>query len=93
MTFFLVFTNLTYSFFETFGLIDILTRGGPIGPVPLDNAGLTTTMIYKLYQDGFGGNGNLGFAAAQGVVLLFLVAAITALQFRYGSRNVQYGGN
>ena len=93
MTFFLVFTNLTYSFFETFGLIDILTRGGPIGPIPLDNAGLTTTMIYRLYQDGFGGNGNLGFAAAQGVVLLLLVAAITALQFRYGSRNVQYGGN
>ncbi len=93
MTFFLVFTNLTYSFFETFGLIDILTRGGPVGPEPLDNAGLTTTMIYRLYQDGFGGNGNLGFAAAQGVVLLMTVAAVTVLQFRYGSRNVQYGGN
>ena len=93
MTFFLVFTNLTYSFFETFGLIDILTRGGPVGPVPFDNAGLTTTMIYRLYGDGFGGNGNLGFAAAQGVVLLLTVAAITVLQFRYGSRNVQYGGN
>ena len=50
-------------------------------------------MIYRLYQDGFGGNGNLGFAAAQGVVLLLTVAAITVLQFRYGSRNVQYGGN
>lgn len=93
MTFFLVFTNLTYSFFQTFGLIDILTAGGPVGPEPLDNAGLTTTMIYRLYQDGFGGSGNLGFAAAQGVVLLLTVAAITVLQFRYGGRNVQYGGN
>ncbi len=92
MTFFLVFTNLTYSFFETFGMIDILTSGGPVGPAPLDNAGLTTTMIYRLYTDGFGGSGNLGFAAAQGVVLLLTVAAITALQFRYGGRNVHYGG-
>ncbi len=92
MTFFLVFTNLTYSFFETFGMIDILTGGGPVGPAPLDNAGLTTTMIYRLYTDGFGGSGNLGFAAAQGVVLLMTVAAITMLQFRYGGRNVYYGG-
>jgi len=94
MTFFLVFTNLAYSFFEVFGLIDILTKGGPVGPanLNLDNAGLTTTMIYRLYQDGFGGYGNLGFAAGQGVVLLFLVAVVTILQFRYGGRNVHYGG-
>lgn len=94
MTFFLVFTNLAYSFFEVFGLIDILTKGGPVGPqgMGLDNAGLTTTMIYRLYKDGFGGSGNLGFAGAQGVVLLFLVALITVLQFRYGGRNVHYGG-
>ncbi len=94
MTFFLVFTNLAYSFFEVFGLIDILTKGGPVGPsaLHLDNAGLTTTMIYRLYQDGFGGTGSLGFAGAQGVVLLLLVAVITVLQFRYGGRNVHYGG-
>jgi len=94
MTFFLVFTNLAYAFFEVFGLIDILTKGGPIGPASLhlDNAGLTTTMIYRLYQDGFGGTGSLGFAGAQGVVLLILVAFITVLQFRYGGRNVHYGG-
>ncbi len=94
MTFFLVFTNLAYAFFEVFGLIDILTKGGPVGPsaLNLDNAGLTTTMIYRLYQDGFGGNGSLGFAGAQGVILLLLVAVITVLQFRYGGRNVHYGG-
>lgn len=94
MTFFLVFTNLAYSFFEVFGLIDILTKGGPVGPsaLHLDNAGLTTTMIYRLYQDGFGGTGSLGFAGAQGVILLLLVAVITVLQFRYGGRNVHYGG-
>ncbi len=94
MTFFLVFTNVAYAFFEVFGLIDILTKGGPVGPsaLHLDNAGLTTTMIYRMYQDGFGGTGSLGFAGAQGVVLLFLVAGITVLQFRYGGRNVHYGG-
>lgn len=94
MTFFLVFTNLAYAFFEVFGLIDILTKGGPVGPagLHLDNAGLTTTMIYRLYQDGFGGTGSLGFAGAQGVILLLLVAVITVLQFRYGGRNVHYGG-
>ncbi len=94
ITFFLVFTNISYTFFETFGLIDVLTKGGPVGPAALgmDNAGLTTTMIYRLYQDGFGGAGNLGFAGAQGVVLLFIVAGITILQFRYGGRNVHYGG-
>jgi len=94
ITFFLVFTNLAYAFFEVFGLIDILTKGGPVGPAALhlDNAGLTTTMIYRLYEDGFGGAGNLGFAGAQGVILLFIVGVITLLQFRYGNRNVHYGG-
>lgn len=94
ITFFLVFTNISYTFFEAFSLIDVLTKGGPVGPanLGLDNAGLTTTMIYRLYLDGFGGTGALGFAGAQGVVLLFIVVGITILQFRYGGRNVYYGG-
>ena len=54
--------------------------------------GLTTTLIYKIYQDGFGGASNLGFAAAESIVLLFLVIIISVLQFRYGSRRVYYGG-
>lgn len=91
-TFFLVFTNLTYSFFDTFGLIDILTKGGPIGAPPFDRAGVTTVLAYRLVQDGFGGGGNLGFAAAQGVVMLTLVAIVTVLQFRFGQRRVHYGG-
>lgn len=92
ITFFLLFTNLVYSFFDTFGLIDILTKGGPIGKPPLDNAGLTTILSYKLVQDGFTGSSNVGFAAAQGIVLLLLVALFTIMQFRLGSRNVHYGG-
>lgn len=92
MTFFLVFTNLVYSFFDTFGLIDILTAGGPIGTAPFNNAGVTSTMIYKIYQDGFGGAANLGFAAAQSVILLMLVVLVTLLQFRFGGRRIYYGG-
>jgi len=92
MTFFLVFTNLTFAFFDTFGLIDIMTSGGPIGRAPLDETGVTTTLIYKIFQDGFSGTGNLGVAAAQSIVLLLIVAGIALLQFRFGSRRIYYGG-
>lgn len=92
MTFFLVFTNLVYSFFDTFGMIDILTGGGPVGSAPFDRAGVTTTLIYKVYQDGFGGASNLGFAAAESVLLLTLVVLVTVFQFRFGGRRVYYGG-
>lgn len=93
MTFFLVFTNLTFSFFDAFGIIDIITGGGPVGPPPFDNAGLTTIMIYQVAQDGFGGSGNTGLAAALGNIILVIVAVITFLQFRYGGRQIQYGDN
>ena len=93
MTFFLVFTNLTFSFFDAYGIIDIITKGGPIGPEPFDNAGLTTIMIYQVSRDGFGGSGNTGLAAAFGNLILLIVAVVTFLQFRYGGRRVQYGDN
>lgn len=91
-TFFLIFTNITYSFFDSFGLIDILTAGGPMGPYPLDKTGITTTLVYKLYQDGFGGSSNIGYAASQGVLLILLVAGITIFQFRTTGKKIFYGG-
>ena len=93
MTFFLLFTNLTFAFFESFGLIDIVTKGGPVGPSPVDAAGITTTMIYQVTIDGFGGSGNTGLAASLGNIILLFTAIITVLQFRYGGRRVQYGDN
>ena len=90
MTFFLVFTNLTFSFFDAFGIIDILTGGGPIGRPPLDDAGVSTIMMYRVFQEGIE-QGRSGFAAAFSIFILFIVGIITLLQFRYGSRNVQYG--
>src|SRR3954453_9196775 len=80
-TFFLLVVNIVYVFFETFGIIDAVTGGGP--------AGATTTMVYKVYADGRLG-GALGGSAAQSVVLMVIVIAPTAVQFRYVERKVQY---
>jgi sn-glycerol 3-phosphate transport system permease protein len=80
-TFFLLVVNIVYVFFDTFGIIDAVTAGGP--------AGATTTMVYKFYADGRLG-GDLGGSAAQSVVLMVIVIALTAIQFRYVERKVQY---
>jgi len=80
-TFFLLVVNLVYAFFETFGTIDATTGGGP--------GQATTTLVYKVYQDGFRGQ-MLGSSAAQSVVLMLLVIGLTILQFRYVERRVHY---
>jgi sn-glycerol 3-phosphate transport system permease protein len=80
-TFFLLVVNVVYVFFDTFGIIDAVTGGGP--------AGATTTMVYKVYADGRLG-GDLGGSAAQSVILMIIVIGLTAIQFRYVERKVQY---
>ncbi|HDY7741057.1 TPA: ABC transporter permease subunit [Vibrio vulnificus] len=79
--FFLLVINLTYAFFETFGLIDTMTNGGP--------GGSTTSLVYKVYRDGFVG-ADLGGSSAQSVVLLVLVLLLTWLQFRFVEKRVHY---
>ena len=59
--FFLLVINIVYAFFDTFGIIDTMTRGGP--------AKATETLVYKVYSDGLLG-GNLGGSAAQSVILM-----------------------
>ena len=86
MTFFLIFTNLIYALFDSFGLVDILTRGGPV----YGQTGITTFLIYQLYEDGFR-NFKTGVAAAEAVLMLIMVGVITVMQFRYGNRRVHYG--
>ena len=81
MTFFLFIMNSLYAFFEVFGLIDVMTQGGP--------GGGTEVLIYKLYQDGFISI-RWGYASAQSIVLFILVSALTTLQFRYAGRRVFY---
>ncbi len=86
ITFFLVFTNIVSALFDSFGLVDILTRGGPV----YGQTGITTFLIYQLYQDGFV-NFRTGAAAAQAALMLLLVGVLTFLQFRVGERRVHYG--
>ncbi|MCP8940625.1 sn-glycerol-3-phosphate ABC transporter permease UgpA [Alsobacter sp. SYSU M60028] len=80
-TFFLLVVNIVYVFFDTFGIIDAITRGGP--------AKATETLVYKVYNDGRLG-GDLGGSAAQSVILMAIVIALTAIQFRYVEKKVTY---
>ena len=79
--FFLAVINLTDSFTDSFGIVDIMTQGGP--------ARATELMVYKIYFDGFKGLDYSG-AAAQSVVLMLLVVALTVAQFRYVERRIHY---
>lgn len=79
--FFLIVINIVYAFFDTFGIIDAMTGGGP--------AKATETLVYKVYLDGLLGS-NLGSSAAQSVILMFIVIGLTAIQFRYVERKVTY---
>ncbi|WGD52739.1 sn-glycerol-3-phosphate ABC transporter permease UgpA [Bradyrhizobium sp. CB1650] len=79
--FFLLVINIVYAFFDTFGIIDTMTRGGP--------GKSTETLVYKVYTDGLLG-GNLGGSAAQSVILMVIVIVLTGIQFRFVERKVTY---
>jgi len=80
-TFFLLVVNIVYAFFDTFGVIDATTQGGP--------AGATQILVYKVYYDGVKA-ADLGGSSAQSVVLMLIVVALTVAQFRFVERKVQY---
>lgn len=80
-SFFLLLTNLIFSFFDTFGVIQIITQGGP--------AGATATLVYKVYNDGFVGL-DYGGSAAQSVILMLVISLLMFLQFRYIDKKVHY---
>ena len=81
VSFFLLVVNLVYAFFDTFPVIDAATGGGPVQA--------TTTLIYKIYREGFAGL-DLSASAAQSVVLMLLVIILTVVQFRFVERKVRY---
>jgi sn-glycerol 3-phosphate transport system permease protein len=90
-TFFLLVTNVTYSFYGIYGAVDTLTQGGPpLGPAG-SLGGATNVLIFKLYQDAFSPGSPAGLAAAQSLILFVLVAGITLIQFRYIERQITYG--
>ncbi|MBL8316876.1 MAG: sn-glycerol-3-phosphate ABC transporter permease UgpA [Burkholderiaceae bacterium] len=80
-TFFLLVINVVYAFFDTFAIVDAATNGGPGKD--------TAILVYKVYYDGFKAL-DLGGSAAQSVVLMVIVIALTAIQFRYVEKKVQY---
>lgn len=80
-TFFLIVINVIYAFFDTFGIIQVMTQGGP--------AGQTTTLVYKVYNDGFLGL-DFGGSAAQSVVLMIIISILMLVQFKYIDNKVHY---
>jgi sn-glycerol 3-phosphate transport system permease protein len=80
-TFFLLVINVVYAFFDTFAIVDTATHGGP--------GKETAILVYKLYYDGFKAL-DLGGSAAQSVVLMVIVIALTVVQFRFVEKKVQY---
>jgi len=81
ITFYLVVLNMVFAFFESFPVIDAVTKGGP--------GQSTELLVYKLYKDGFIGL-NLGSSGAQSVILMALVIGLTVLQFRFAESKVTY---
>jgi sn-glycerol 3-phosphate transport system permease protein len=80
-SFFLLVINVVYAFFDTFGIIEATTQGGPGKD--------TEILVYKVFYDGFKG-GDLGSSAAQSVILMAIVITLTVVQFKYVERKVQY---
>ena len=81
VTFFLLVINTVYAFFDTFGIIHVMTQGGP--------ANSTEILVYKVYNDGFIGL-DLGGSAAQSVILMFIVISLTFFQFRFIEGRIHY---
>ena len=80
-TFFLLVINVVYAFFDTFAIVDAATKGGPGKD--------TAILVYKVYFDGFKAL-DMGGSAAQSVVLMVIVVALTVFQFRYVEKKVNY---
>jgi sn-glycerol 3-phosphate transport system permease protein len=80
-TFFLLVVNIVYAFFDTFAIVDAVTQGGP--------GQETSILVYKVYHDGFKAL-DFGGSAAQSVILMTIVIALTVLQFRFIERKVNY---
>lgn len=80
-SFFLLVINVVYAFFDTFGIVDAATKGGPGKD--------TAILVYKVYFDGFKAL-DLGGSAAQSVILMVIVVALTVVQFRFVEKKVNY---
>ncbi|MDK2805536.1 MAG: sn-glycerol 3-phosphate transport system permease protein [Clostridium butyricum] len=78
--FFLLVINIINAFQE-FGVINIMTQGGPVNS--------TNVMVYSIYRDAFF-NFRFGNAAAESIILFILLLIFTLLQFISGEKKVFY---
>lgn len=67
--------------FQTFAVINLLTKGGPYGT--------TTSIIYELYQHAFVYT-DFGYASAMGTVLFVLIGIISYFQFRFMTAKIEF---
>ena len=80
-TTFLLFVNMIYAFFQVFGLIDIMTHGGP--------GDATNILIYKLYRDAFLYL-DAGAASAESSIIFVVISVAAIIQLRYATRKAIY---
>jgi ABC-type sugar transport system permease subunit len=80
-TLFFIITISLINAFQTFGQIDILTKGGP--------SQSTNLIVYSIYREAFV-NYQFGTASAQAVFLFICILIVTILQFKLGEKKVHY---
>lgn len=80
-TLFFVITVSFINAFQTFGQVDMLTRGGPQNE--------TNVIVYSIYQEAFM-NYKHGAASAQAIILFVMILLLTLIQFKLGERKVHY---
>lgn len=71
--------------FNNFGIIQLITQGGPADPTTTTPAGKTDILISYTYQLAFasGKGSDLGLAATISLFIFIIIAAITTFSFRY----------
>ncbi|MBO1910579.1 sugar ABC transporter permease, partial [Microvirga sp. 3-52] len=80
-TLFFIITISLINAFQSFGQIDILTKGGP--------SQSTNLIVYSIYREAFI-NYQFGTASAQAVFLFIVILIVTILQFKLGEKKVHY---
>lgn len=80
-TLFFIITISLINAFQTFGQIDILTKGGP--------SQSTNLIVYSIYREAFI-NYQFGTASAQAVILFIIILVVTLLQFKLLEKKVHY---
>jgi ABC-type sugar transport system permease subunit len=80
-TLFFIITISLINAFQSFGQIDILTKGGP--------SQSTNLIVYSIYREAFI-NYQFGTASAQAVFLFVVILIVTILQFKLGEKKVHY---